>query len=167
MIENEEEMSVKPSDIFIGVIDFFSVMLPGALLTYFLMGIYYADIFGDGKIFPEPSNDAARWIVFLITSYITGNAVFMLAAFLDLTYDGFPRKRLFQSKYDLPFKTARVIREKHLATGARFEELYAGKDISKSELQTISGVQKLKKTIQRAASFDGSGKIFPSPKMSA
>ncbi len=57
-------MDFKPQTFFIGVMDFFSVILPGALLTYFLSGMYYGDIFGDGKMFREPSSESAKWAMF-------------------------------------------------------------------------------------------------------
>ncbi len=69
-------MKLKPQDFFIGVIDFFSVILPGALVTYFLMGLLYADVFGTGKVFPLPETKTQQWIVFLLTTYIKGSSAF-------------------------------------------------------------------------------------------
>lgn len=132
-------MDLKPSDIFIGVIDFFSVILPGALLTYFLSGMYYGDIFGDGKILREPSSEPAKWAVFLLASYIVGNLVFMLSSFLDRTYDGFLRRRFFQNKYDLKFKTARHIHWKHINTDARLNDLRQADILSKADHDEIMG----------------------------
>lgn len=130
-------MNFKPSDIFIGVIEFFSVMLPGALLTYFLSGLFWDDVFGSGKIFPEPTNEAAKWIVFLLITYILGNIIYMLASFLDATYDNFARKWLFQSKYDLSYKTAQVIQSKHIDTDNYLKELLAQNKITNARYKEI------------------------------
>lgn len=123
---------MKPSDFFIGVIDFFSVMLPGALLTYFLKGRFYGQWFGNERLFPEPGSEAAKWVVFLLIAYILGNLIFMLSSFIDYTYDRILRRRFFQSKYDLSFKSARQIREKYISTDTRLRELLSADKLSQA-----------------------------------
>jgi mannose-6-phosphate isomerase-like protein (cupin superfamily) len=130
-------MDLKPSDIFIGVIDFFSVMLPGALLTFFLEGMFYDQVFGGGRLFPEPATEIAKAAVFLIVAYIVGNLIFMLASFLDYTYDGILRQKWFQSKYDLNYKTALQVREKFIRTDLRLRELYLAGRISEIDYRAI------------------------------
>ena len=73
-------MSFKPSDIFIGVVDFFSVILPGALITFFIAGYFEHTIFGEGKLFPELTTASQRWIAFLF-------AASMLYSFRKVLYD--------------------------------------------------------------------------------
>jgi hypothetical protein len=128
---------MKPSDFFIGVIDFFSVILPGALLSYFLSGMFYGKLFGEGAMFPEPTTEAAKWIVFLLAAYIVGNLIFMLASFLDATYDRVLRRWLFQSKYDLKFKTACGIREKFIKTDEILKEFLGANKLSDEDYQII------------------------------
>jgi hypothetical protein len=130
-------MSFKPQDFFIGVTDFFSVLLPGALLTYVLLGILQDDIFGPEKLLDASENVVSQWIVFLVISYIVGNIVFMVASFLDLTYDSFLRRRFFQSEHDLPYKTARSIHWKHIDTDQTLKQLLADGVIENEEFKRI------------------------------
>ena len=59
-------MSTKPADFFIGVIDFFAIILPGALLSYLVLVAlrqYHpplADLPGEGT--------AAGWVAFALSS---------------------------------------------------------------------------------------------------
>ena len=129
-------MDIKPQNIYISVIDFFSVLLPGGLLTYFLLGVFYKYVFGDGNIFPEPTNSTVIWIVFVIVAYIIGNIVFTLASFLDVSYNKILRP-LFESKYDLTYKTARQIHSKYINTDDQLKELLAQKQISDAEHREI------------------------------
>jgi hypothetical protein len=72
-------MGLEPKKFFVGVIDFFSVLMPGALLTYNLMdfgpkllGERYSQLTG-----------AAGWLAFFFSSYILGHFIFLLGAVLD------------------------------------------------------------------------------------
>ena len=129
-------MDIKPQNIYISLIDFFSVLLPGGLLTYFLSGIFYKYVFGDGNIFPEPTNYTVIWIVFVIVAYIVGNLVFTIASFLDASYDKILRP-LFESKYDLTYKTARRIHSKYINTDNQLKELLAQNQISDADHREI------------------------------
>jgi hypothetical protein len=73
-----EEHDLKPSDFFIGVVDFFAVILPGALITFFLKGAFYTRAFGEGKLFPRPESELQGWIVFLLITYVAGNLIFVI-----------------------------------------------------------------------------------------
>ena len=77
-------MDLEPKKFFIGVIDFFSVLLPGALLTYQFM---------DDPLFLEARyhhlTGTAAWLAFLFGSYIFGHFIFLLGAALldDFLYE--------------------------------------------------------------------------------
>ncbi len=78
-------MATDPQKFFVGLIDFFSVLLPGALLTYCLL-------LGDGRfvayeIWTKPPEAAADWGVFLFISYVLGHFTFSLGHWLDLVWD--------------------------------------------------------------------------------
>jgi mannose-6-phosphate isomerase-like protein (cupin superfamily) len=109
-------MNYKPSDFFIGVIDFFAVLLPGALLTFFMQAHWYGVFFGEGKIFPMLQTDIEKGLVFIVVTYILGNIVFLISsAILDpFVYDRFLRDLFFKKNGDLLFHTARAIKEKYL-----------------------------------------------------
>jgi len=77
-------MNFEPQKFFIGLIDFFSVWLPGALLTYLLKDevawLFY------GRTFALVAVE--DWAVFLFVSYLVGHVIFALGAILDeLLYD--------------------------------------------------------------------------------
>ncbi|HYT66393.1 MAG TPA: NUDIX domain-containing protein [Vicinamibacterales bacterium] len=77
-------MSFEPQKWFVGLMDFFSVLLPGALLTYmlkdaagpFILGVRY-----------ESLRATEAWAVFLVSSYLFGHIVFLLSSWLDEGYD--------------------------------------------------------------------------------
>lgn len=77
-------MNFEPQKLFIGLMDFFSILLPGALLTFLLMdvagptvlGNRYAELIG-----------AEGWAAFLFVSYLLGHLVFLLGSWLDGFYD--------------------------------------------------------------------------------
>jgi hypothetical protein len=80
----------KPADFFVGVIDFFAVLLPGALLAALLAP--WAKKWLIGSVFPPLEGDTAPWAAFLFASYLLGHIVFLLASFLDYLYDWFRQK---------------------------------------------------------------------------
>lgn len=77
-------MNFDPQKFFIGLIDFFSILLPGALLTYLLMG--EVGLFVLGERYSKLAG-AEAWAVFLFASYLFGHLVFLLGSWLDEFYD--------------------------------------------------------------------------------
>ena len=79
-------MNLEPKKFFIGVTDFFSVLLPGALLTVALMGSPARIILGDRY---QEFTGAAGWLAFFFASYVLGHFIFLLGAALldDFFYD--------------------------------------------------------------------------------
>jgi 8-oxo-dGTP pyrophosphatase MutT (NUDIX family) len=84
--EGEHRVNLDPQKFFIGLMDFFSILLPGALLTYLLKDDMGLRLLGD-----EYSNlgDAEKWMVFLFSSYLLGHFIFLLGSWLldDHLYD--------------------------------------------------------------------------------
>jgi len=70
-------MNFEPQKFFIGVIDFFSILLPGAVLTYLLMvthpGIFWA----------RCPLGTEGWVVFWFSSYVLGHFLFLIGSCLD------------------------------------------------------------------------------------
>lgn len=77
-------MNFEPQKLFIGLIDFFSILLPGALLTYLLMGQVGPVVLGE-QYSRLGGTEAAT--VFLFASYLFGHLVFLLGSWLDEVYD--------------------------------------------------------------------------------
>lgn len=81
-------MDYKPGDIFVGIIDFFAILLPGALLTFAYADFAKEHIFG--VVLPPLATDnlAITATVFLFASYVLGHFAFFLGASLDTSlYD--------------------------------------------------------------------------------
>src|SRR5574338_702172 len=77
----DSQMSFEPQKLFIGLVDFFSIFLPGALLVY--LGKNWG-----ARVVLDYRNDfsidsAQTFIVFLFASYLLGHLIFLLGAFLD------------------------------------------------------------------------------------
>lgn len=98
-------MNFEPQKFFIGLVDFFSVLMPGALLTYVLKDWCVSSYLGFETYFPISGTEAT--VIFLFASYLLGHLAFQLSALLDewvydplrsLTDLGQIEKRLIKSK---------------------------------------------------------------------
>jgi hypothetical protein len=76
---------LKPTDFFLGLVDFFAILLPGAILCYLLLPLYRTYLAPD----LEPLNDPAMaWVAFGIASYAAGHLLHQLGGYVDaLVYD--------------------------------------------------------------------------------
>src|SRR3954463_12233747 len=64
--------------------DFFSILLPGALLTYLLMADMGPVVLGSRY---HQLTGAEAWAAFLFASYLFGHLIFLLGSWLDEFYD--------------------------------------------------------------------------------
>jgi hypothetical protein len=81
-----EDMSYKLSDFYVGVVDFFSILLPGALFTLLLKDSYIeSEILN--SILPEIQKGVQEWAIFIVASYLLGHFVNLVASYLDYVYD--------------------------------------------------------------------------------
>src|SRR5437660_5379215 len=78
-------MNFEPQKFFIGLMDFFSILLPGAMLTYLLMGEVGPVVLGSAQF--EKLTGAGGWVAFLISSYLFGHLIFLVGSWLDEFYD--------------------------------------------------------------------------------
>jgi ADP-ribose pyrophosphatase YjhB (NUDIX family) len=85
-------MNFDPQKFFIGLMDFFSILLPGALLTYLLMGEVGPVVLGDRY---AKLDGAQAWATFWFTSYLFGHLIFLLGSWLDEIYDWARRYTLY------------------------------------------------------------------------
>jgi hypothetical protein len=83
---SSETLSVEPQKFFIGLMDFFSILLPGALLTYLLKDEVGPPILGDAY---QELAGTSGWSVFLFSSYLLGHFIFLLGSWIldDHLYD--------------------------------------------------------------------------------
>jgi hypothetical protein len=77
-------MTFDPQKVFIGLMDFFSVLLPGALLTWLLIGEVGPVVLGDRY---AQLAGAQAWVAFLFASFSLGHLAFLLGSWLDEFYN--------------------------------------------------------------------------------
>ncbi|MEP6762868.1 MAG: NUDIX domain-containing protein [Gemmatimonadaceae bacterium] len=78
-------MNFEPQKFFVGVIDFFSILLPGALLAYVGRDAAAFAVADHGA---APLNGTESWMIFWFVSYLLGHLAFLFGALLDdLVYD--------------------------------------------------------------------------------
>ena len=73
-------MSFEPEKFFIGLMDFFAILLPGALLTYVLKDSLGPWLFGQGYV---GLAGGEAWAVFLFGAYLLGHFIFLIGSLLD------------------------------------------------------------------------------------
>jgi hypothetical protein len=96
----------KPSDVFIGVLEFFGIILPGAVLVFLLQDII-APVFQ--PLVPHLDNELPRWIAFLFASYIAGHFLHSLGFLLDrFLYDNLYSSLQFAKKKGSDFLLSRA-----------------------------------------------------------
>lgn len=81
-------MKFEPEKFFIGLIDFFSILMPGAILTYMIILEPWVNrMIVSEKIIELTGNGA--WVVFLFASYLLGHFIFLLGSSLldDYVYE--------------------------------------------------------------------------------
>ncbi len=105
-------MDFKPGEFFVGIIDFFAILMPGALLTYTAKDFAQRHVFG--VVLPSLQTEAQGWVAFIFSSYLLGHFIFLMGSFLDRSlYDRF-RKRWLIENDDRLFKRAQNIKEQAL-----------------------------------------------------
>jgi hypothetical protein len=114
-------MDFKPGDFLVGLIDFFAVLLPGAILAFAFKQQAMTRVF-NGSVFPALSGDTAQWTVFIIGSYLLGHFVFWAGALLDDTVYDWYREKGLNRRGDHAFKEAEKIKYRQVGD-SREEEV--------------------------------------------
>lgn len=74
-------MNFEPQKFFIGLIDFFSILLPGALLTFMIKEADESILFGINVYLNKGGTE--KTVVFLFSSYLLGHFLFLVGSILD------------------------------------------------------------------------------------
>jgi 8-oxo-dGTP pyrophosphatase MutT (NUDIX family) len=74
-------MNFEPQKFFIGLVDFFTILMPGAMITYVVKDWGAANLFGLN--FGIGLDRTETIIVFLFFSYLLGHFIFLISAILD------------------------------------------------------------------------------------
>jgi hypothetical protein len=108
----EGNMKFEPGKFYIGVVDFFSIMLPGGIFAYFLYGLFGSKVFG--PLLPVIKSDADGWVIFLLAAYLFGHIVFLVGSLLDdIAYDPI-RKTVWAKKKDRAYPEAQALKLKYV-----------------------------------------------------
>jgi hypothetical protein len=94
---------------FVGLVDFFSIFLPGATLAYVIRNWVYSTFLGPNMHPPIDRGEAG--LVFLFGSYLLGHLIFLLATILD--------ERIYhplRALIDWGQITKRLVKDKDLST---------------------------------------------------
>ncbi len=75
----------KPSEVFVGVLDLFAILLPGAIATAILAPRIGHLVFG--SLVTVPTSEPGKWVAFLLCSYFIGHLLFLVGSYLDPLYD--------------------------------------------------------------------------------
>lgn len=93
-------MDYKPSDLLIGIVDFFAILLPGALLSLLGLKLARSHIF-NSTVLPEITGEAQGWAAFIFFSYLLGHFIFLVGSHLDSLYDSTYRKYKIRKGHEL------------------------------------------------------------------
>jgi hypothetical protein len=162
-------MDFKPGDFFIGIIDFFSVLLPGALVTFFINAQLHNRIFGEGMLIDYTPDSVSGPIIFLFSSYVLGHIIFSIASFSDgPVYDNFLRGYFSKGKYDLAYISANLLMEKYLPqkklkqeilSAVKFKNRFEGppgkSSVNHLEMYRRKQLKKLNKDLYRLRNHSG------------
>lgn len=114
---------MKPADFLLGILDFFAVLLPGAVAVWVALQYVHRDprlVTIAGK----PLTEGALWAAYLFASYILGHIVFMIGSNLDTAYDAW-RRREKPTDRDRTFRAEDALRKRinPALDGAEFSTL--------------------------------------------
>lgn len=106
----------KPSEFYVGVLDFFAILLPGAIATAIL-----APRIGHlvlGPLVAVPASEAGKWAAFLTCSYFLGHLIFLVGSYIDRFYNTL-RERLNPYGNESAYQCATRIRDSMIEDAER------------------------------------------------
>ena len=76
---------MKPNDFFVGIIDFFAILLPGACGVAILEPLFTKHFLDE--IISLPQSSVGLWALFMVLSYFLGHLIFLTGSSLDWFYN--------------------------------------------------------------------------------
>ena len=98
----------KPDEFFIGVLDFFAILLPGGIAVAILEPVVRQHVIGE--LIAAPGSAAAGWALFLVLAFFVGHIVFQAGSYVDGLYDRL-RRRLNPYANESAYQCATRIKE--------------------------------------------------------
>ena len=112
-------MDVKPGDIFVGILDFFSIIMPGAVVVFAISPWCHENVF-NGGVLPTINTEAHHWVAFGFASYFVGHCIFLIGSQLDEpVYDKRFRRHFARKSKDQAFEVVREMKEAEVNLVAR------------------------------------------------
>lgn len=92
---------MKPSEFLTNIVDFFAVLLPGAIFIFSLYLIFLPEPnFRFDVVFTKQIPLTTQgWIVFIVTSYIIGSFIFVIGSLLDGKFYGWVQKIFYNNSW--------------------------------------------------------------------
>ncbi len=106
----------KPSEFYVGVLDFFAILLPGAIATAILTPSLGPLVLG--PLIPAPTGEADKWVVFLAFAYFIGHIIFLVGSYIDVFYN-FLRERLNPYGNESAYRCATSIRDSFIESSEK------------------------------------------------
>lgn len=106
----------KPTEFYVGVLDFFAILLPGAIATAVLAPRVGHLVLG--PLVAVPTSEAGIWAAFLTFSYFLGHLIFLVGSYVDGPYNAF-RQRLNPYGNESAYQCATRIRDTQVADAER------------------------------------------------
>ena len=123
-------MNFEPNKFFIGLMDFFSILLPGALLTYVIKDEVFCWIMKTAG--PFNLKDTEHSVIFLFVSYLLGHFIYLVGAkFIDdLLYEKISRVR-FSKQVELIYSHKKLYPKIMRWLAHHFFKPYANRSLKK------------------------------------
>src|SRR5690348_3190933 len=99
----------KPADVYVGVVELFSVLLPGGLLLAAL--VQALGPAAGGLVSPLLDTNEAQWVAFVFAAYALGAFVFPVASTLDSWFYNPYRQRRWPKETDFAYNRATELRK--------------------------------------------------------
>ena len=106
----------KPNELLVGILDFFAILLPGAILTAILTPLLGQYVLG--PLIPAPNSEGAVWATFLASSYFFGHLAFFVGSYVDPIYDKV-RERRHPYGNASAYHAAKLVRDEFLLAHER------------------------------------------------
>lgn len=107
---------MKPSEFYVGVLDFFAILLPGAIAVAIMAPRYSGNIVGE--LIVDLSGESSRWAAFLVCAYFAGHLVFLIGSYVDRVYN-IIREKFTPYDNESAYQCAKRIRDSFIGEADR------------------------------------------------
>jgi mannose-6-phosphate isomerase-like protein (cupin superfamily) len=150
-------MKFSPSNFYIGLIDLFAILLPGAIVSLI---IYHTDWLGikSWLVFPQENNEFYVSFLFLLAAYLVGHIVSQVSAYLDKwVYDKLNGTLVFkEEKHRRNVEQVKTIRQEV------YQDYTEGKHLNNFEWSVNKLLKELPEVVAEIERYTADSKFFRS-----